>query len=502
MVRVFVLVILLSVTCALPRAGRADDLGVLHAAFTYTPLDRSERRLLQTALAALGDYRGTLDGIWGPESRGAMERYVRRMFDDEVRNLHAAALVLTLADEVERHRWEARDFADIGVSFALPLAELMRPELEGDGLRWWSGKGALSVLALPHTADDVRMWHEVGLDRNARPDALHTIRRPELLVTSGVLDDGRLFHSRSYLTGDGWATVYVVAGPDQARHLNLIAASIRPGPPEVWDLPRGGRLARLTDLTLQLIEESWIPPEPVPAPLPENVARAPVAAAPPVTPSVTPHDTQTVAPPAAPMASGTGFYLGARTIVTAEHVIAGCARLSLPDGSALAVAAADRALDVAVLTAPRPSPVWLTLAPPQGLRLGQRIHALGYPYYSIAGTALHLTSGNVSALAGIGDDTRFFSFSAPVQPGNSGGPLMDQSGRVLGVVVARLSEEFIAETTGTLPQNVNYAISNLELFAFLRRSGIRAQPKGIGDFDMDGGAPEAISAAIVPILCD
>jgi S1-C subfamily serine protease len=204
----------------------------------------------------------------------------------------------------------------------------------------------------------------------------------------------------------------------------------------------------------------------------------------------------------APTASGTGFYLGARTIVTAEHVIAGCTRLTLPDGGPLAVVAADRALDVAVLTAPRPSPVWLTLAPPRGLRLGQRIHALGYPYYSIAGTALHLTSGNVSALAGIGDDTRFFSFSAPVQPGNSGGPLMDQSGRVLGVVVARLSEAFIAETTGTMPQNVNYAVSNTELFTFLRRSGIRAQPKGLGGFEMDGGAPEAISAAIVPILCD
>ncbi len=501
MVRVVFLVILLSVTCALPKGGRADDLGVLHAGFALAPLDRSERRLLQTALAALGDYRGMLDGIWGPESRTALERYVRRMFDDEVRNLHAAALVLTLADEVERHRWEARDFADIGVSFALPLAELTAPELEGDGLRWWSTKGALSVLALPHTPDDARLWHEVGRERNARPEALFTIRRPELLVTSGLLPDGRQFHSRSDRVGDRWATVYVVAGPDQSRFLNLIAASIRPGPPEAWDLPRGGRLERLTALTLELIEESWPPSAALPAPLPEIVARAPVAAAPPVPAPRTASATAPV-PPVAPMASGTGFYLGARTIVTAEHVVAGCTRLTLPDGSLLAVAAADPALDVAVLTAPRPSPAWLTLAPPQGLRLGQRLHALGYPYYSIAGTALHLTSGNVSALAGIGDDARFFSFSAPVQPGNSGGPLMDQSGRVIGVVVARLSEAFIAETTGTLPQNVNYAVSTAELFTFLRRSGIRAQPRGLGGFEMEGGAPEAISAAIVPILCD
>lgn len=127
---------------------------------------------------------------------------------------------------------------------------------------------------------------------------------------------------------------------------------------------------------------------------------------------------------------------------------------------------------------------------------------MGYPYYNIAGTSLHLTSGNVSSLADVNDDTRFFSFSAPVQPGNSGGPLIDGDGSVMGVVVSRLSERFIAEATGTLPQNINYALTRAELVRFLDRNNIAANPAGLPRFDMDEGVPEGFEAAIAPVLCD
>ena len=129
------------------------------------------------------------------------------------------------------------------------------------------------------------------------------------------------------------------------------------------------------------------------------------------------------------------------------------------------------------------------------------MHALGFPYYALAGTSLNLTSGNVSALRGIDDDARFFSFTAPVQPGNSGGPLIGPGGAVMGIVVARLSEDFIADATGTVPQNVNYALGTAELSAFLHRSGVDPQSNGLG-FDMLQGAPAAIDQAIVPIICE
>ena len=145
---------------------------------------------------------------------------------------------------------------------------------------------------------------------------------------------------------------------------------------------------------------------------------------------------------------------------------------------------------MAALAAPGPAGHWLSLAEGE-LRLGQRVHAAGFPYYSIAGTSLNLTSGNVSALAGVDDDRRFFSFSAPVQPGNSGGPLIDARGAVRGLVVARLSEDYIVEATGSLPQNVNYALGEAELAALPAPAAASTPaPGGLGGFDMDEGAPD------------
>jgi serine protease Do len=175
--------------------------------------------------------------------------------------------------------------------------------------------------------------------------------------------------------------------------------------------------------------------------------------------------------------------------------------VALADGTPLAVVAADADLDVAALAAPAPAGAWLSLGRADATRLGERVHAAGFPYYSIAGTSLHLTGGNVSALAGVDDDRRFFSFTAPIQPGNSGGPLIDGDGDVLGVVVSRLSESYIAETTGSMPQNINYALSTTELAGFLGRAGVRTAAGGLGGFDMDRGAPDGFEAAVVPILC-
>ncbi len=80
---------------------------------------------------------------------------------------------------------------------------------------------------------------------------------------------------------------------------------------------------------------------------------------------------------------------------------------------------------------------------------------------------INVTTGTISALAGPGDDRRIFQITAPVQPGNSGGPVLDASGHVVGVVVARLDALKMAHLTGRLPQNVNFAISEGAARAFL-----------------------------------
>jgi S1-C subfamily serine protease len=215
------------------------------------------------------------------------------------------------------------------------------------------------------------------------------------------------------------------------------------------------------------------------------------------------------APPATPSATestGTGFFVADRVLLTASHVVGACARVALADGTELRRLGSDAALDVAAFASPAPSSDWFTLSAGPRARLGQRVHAAGFPYYSIVGTALHLTGGNVSALAGVNDDARFFSFTAPVQPGNSGGPLIDAEGRVMGLVVSRLSENYIVEETGSLPQNMNYALGSAELAAFLDRIGADRHSGGLdggglGPFDMDAGTPEGFERAVVPVIC-
>ena len=98
--------------------------------------------------------------------------------------------------------------------------------------------------------------------------------------------------------------------------------------------------------------------------------------------------------------------------------------------------------------------------------------------------------GNVSALAGLRDDSRYLQISAPVQPGNSGGPLLDASGHLIGIVTAKLDAIRYARITGDIPQNVNFALKAEVARTFLdskgisyriERSELQLAPADVGD---------------------
>jgi S1-C subfamily serine protease len=207
--------------------------------------------------------------------------------------------------------------------------------------------------------------------------------------------------------------------------------------------------------------------------------------------------------PAAPSA-GSGFFVNDRgAVITNEHAVNGCSSLSVNVRGEFFPArliAADAVNDLAVLqvAAISPSPALRLRATPP--RLAEPVVALGFPLPGLLAPTVGASLGAVSALGGLQGDTRFIQISAPVQPGNSGGPVIDTSGAVVGVVVSKLNALRVATSTGDIPQNVNFAIGLRTVQSFLDARGV-AFMTGDGPGKDQAAAAQHASAATVQVLC-
>jgi hypothetical protein len=134
-------------------------------------------------------------------------------------------------------------------------------------------------------------------------------------------------------------------------------------------------------------------------------------------------------------------------------------------------------------------------------KLGDAVVAFGFPLPGLLSSEGNVSTGIVSAMSGLGNDVRFIQISAPVQPGNSGGPLFDSSGHVIGVVVAKLDAVRVAELTGDIPQNVNFAVRWSEVRAFLDEAGVPYQQETSQHASTTGSIAEVASRIAVPIEC-
>ena len=106
------------------------------------------------------------------------------------------------------------------------------------------------------------------------------------------------------------------------------------------------------------------------------------------------------------------------------------------------------------------------------LNQGETVYAYGYPLAGLLASGGNVSTGLVTALAGLRDDARLMQISAPVQSGNSGGPLVDSKGSVIGVVVAKLDAIAVWEATSDIPQNVNFAIKSSSIINLLDMSSV------------------------------
>ena len=109
----------------------------------------------------------------------------------------------------------------------------------------------------------------------------------------------------------------------------------------------------------------------------------------------------------------------------------------------------------------------LPIATSRTAKLGNTVTTVGFPNIGLQGFAPKLAKGEIASLSGAQDDPRYFQISVPVQPGNSGGALVDERGNVVGVVSAKLNAMAALAASGALPENVNYAVKSSFLLSFL-----------------------------------
>lgn len=170
---------------------------------------------------------------------------------------------------------------------------------------------------------------------------------------------------------------------------------------------------------------------------------------------------------------GTAFAaITPNTYVTARHVIADASKIVLycgPNRTAKAeVLSIDTSNDLAVLHSDLKADAFLEFAPNDSAAPGDHVFTMGFPTPDLLGVEPKYTDGAISSLSGLADNRSLMQITVPVQPGNSGGPLVDTDGRVVGVITAQAAIPNFVSHAGTLPQNVNFAVSSYYVYPLVR----------------------------------
>ncbi len=188
--------------------------------------------------------------------------------------------------------------------------------------------------------------------------------------------------------------------------------------------------------------------------------------------------------------TGSGFFVSRMGyVITNAHVVRSCDKVTVGDNANKQVSAevvsTDRGKDLALLKLP---PLEMAsaiqklgskgLLRSDDVRLGESVLVAGYPFGDAFSNTIKVTAGIVSATRGAGDDSGQFQLDAAVQPGNSGGPIYDSSGNIVGAVISRLDKLKVAKAIGSMPENVNFGIKASTVRRFLVSSGLPSRKSG------------------------
>ncbi|WP_434950254.1 S1C family serine protease [Shewanella sp. HL-SH4] len=205
------------------------------------------------------------------------------------------------------------------------------------------------------------------------------------------------------------------------------------------------------------------------------------------------------------VATGTGFFISNDGyLLTNSHVIEGSSSISIIlNGKSVPASLVDHdsSNDIALLKVDK-SVEGLSIELKKKTKQGTEIAVLGYPNIGLQGNEQKATFGFINANSGIQGDTRYFQISSPIQPGNSGSPMVNEMGTVIGIASASLNQNAAIKSTGTLAQNVNYAVKIAYALPMLINHGVEyTEPVGQKTLEKTD-LIESISNSVVLVVAE
>lgn len=433
---------------------RTSDTSVsleFHGPFDARTMTIKEKQILQASLSLSGHYRGLIDGAWGRGSQTSLDSFAQENFGSDASNAHAAASLLFAIEELSDGDWHPFAFPKSNTFFLGPKARLKTEEVNGSFVKLRDAEFGITILLNILPPDIMAEIHgDLLHETTSEP---YKVRNEGFWVTAGSTAVDRIYVRSRYNANTGnWATTFISSEPE-AKGSNLIIASLSDAPVADLDYPDGGYIDQQVSELLDALRQS------------ESASSANSSSEPKQT-------TRDSVGPETGESSGTGFYINqASDVVTNAHVVEGCSEVTV-NGQPARLIATNEAFDLAAIDVLDPSggEKWLFFESAQ-VKLNSDVTVAGFPLLGLLG-GLNVTRGAVSSLKGLGGDAFTLQISAPVQPGNSGGPMVNAKGAVVGVVVSKLDTIAVAGAFGDIPQNVNFAIRGEIAKTFLSANSI------------------------------
>ncbi|MGH1577375.1 S1 family peptidase [Planktotalea sp.] len=439
-------------------------------------LTRAEKRFLQLALAFEGDYVGLLDGSWGKFSDRAMASYAAREFKSRALNLHMTTLAARVYAQLERDGWAMTYNDALGMSYLFPHEAYRQGAPSKDFANFEHSRSSLKLSLSRGSDAKVTTLHRYALDAHRGYEPAYTVRKTNYAVTAITKSDKSQLYVRSHFINGYWSSVTVSANSYDLNIFRAVTASIAKGHSADLSFETNGYLMANIETTVAVLEEQkkndvakdFERAQVTPNALPARVSQAPKL-----------------------VGTGSGFLVSSSgAVLTNEHVTQGCRIIEI-DGKRAERVAENAAFDLALLSfeAGENDKVARFANGPAGLNAD--ITVVGYPLNSVLG-GLNVARGAVSGQIGVGGDGTRMQISAPVQPGNSGGPVLDKTGAVVGVVVSRLKARVLDDGALDIPQNVNFAIRAEIAKLFLFQNNVRPALAG---FEPPRLEPEVLASS-------